>query len=106
MQVLPDGRQLGPAKGQDPLGVIVPGPGARNPAVPDSGVPGTGQELHRNRTDPDAIAGVQTVQFRKGEKSSPDAPPPEKPHRSSSTSLAIFLALVSFMALIILVLMM
>lgn len=106
IQVLtPDGRQLGTIKDPVSRGVVVQGPGAPSPVVPQPKTLGTGQDLARNRTDSDAIAGVQAMQFRKGEKSSPDAPP-EKPHRSSSTSLAIFLALVGLMALIILALIM
>jgi hypothetical protein len=49
--------------------------------------------------------GLETVQFRKDEKPAPDAGPDRQP-RSSSTSLAIFLALVGLVALIILVLVM
>jgi hypothetical protein len=49
--------------------------------------------------------GLETVQFRKDEKPAPDAGPDRQP-RSSSTSLAIFLALVGLVALMILVLVM
>lgn len=60
----------------------------------------------RNGADPNAIAGVQAMQFRKGERSAPETGPDKPPRSSSMTSLAIFLALIALMALIILVLIM
>ena len=84
----PDGNRSGTAKNEGSSGVVIQGPGSRDPVAPVQG-----------RT------GLETVQFRKGEKPAPDTGP-DKPPRSSSTSLAIFLALVGLMALIILALIM
>ncbi|HEX9703585.1 MAG TPA: hypothetical protein VGA19_12095 [Rhodospirillales bacterium] len=108
VQVLkPDGKRLDTAKGKGSGGVVVPGPGARKPVAPtpEPRTPDEGQALHLDHPGPDAVAGIQAAQFRKGEKPAPDAGP-DKPPRSSSTSLAIFLALVGLMALIILALIM
>lgn len=84
----PEGKRTGTAKNGCSSGVVIQGPGSRDPVAPVQG---------RTR--------LEAVQFRKGEKPAPDAGP-DKPPRSSSTSLAIFLALVGLMALIILALIM
>lgn len=84
----PDGKRLRVVKKGSFSGVGIEGAGSRDPVVP-------AQDRPR----------LEAVQFRKGEKPAPDAGP-DKPPRSPSTSLAIFLALVGLVALIILALIM
>lgn len=81
--------------------------------TPDKGRRGTDQSSvvapgsrDRSGANSSAIAGVQAIQFRKGERSAPETGPDKPPRSSSMTSLAIFLALLGLMALIILALIM
>ncbi len=84
-------------------------PGGKRSSASKNGASGNVAAQRSRNHDPVAPipgrTGLETVQFRKEDKPVPDAGP-DKPPRSSSTSLAIFLALVGLVALMILVLIM